>query len=225
MSSCAELYDEIENLNIKVTNFPLREKVALIGPEGYLAIDYSKIKTTAEEKAVLLEEIGHFCTYSFYSVDAPHRVWEKQEHRAMRYVFEKHYPPEMLAELMMRGQPEMWNLAEALDLPEPFVCRMVQFYFSVRGVDFDALADKIRKEREAKEPPQTTEKAPRAEPDDSLLDNILADLEALDEEMDQEREGRVLDDDNRRAVRITEKEKKSLREKYHAWMQDVINSF
>ncbi len=135
-----DVYNELETEGVEIVTTRFRNRTALISPDGLLAIDYSKIETEADEKEILLEEIGHFCTNAFYPIDAPNRQWEKQEGRAQRFVFEKYYPPECIAEAMRDGDCEPWVLAERFDLPERFVREMLMFYTQVKGVDFNNLA-------------------------------------------------------------------------------------
>lgn len=137
--SVADAYDEAEKQDIEIIPFPMKKRVALVRPDGLLAIDYSKIRSEAEEKAILLEEIGHFCTHAFYPPDAPFNVWERQEAKAARFIFEKYYPPESIAEAMKAGAGEPWEIAERLSLPERFVREMLQYYTEIRCVDFNDL--------------------------------------------------------------------------------------
>ncbi|MDL2214431.1 hypothetical protein LJB76_02580 [Clostridia bacterium OttesenSCG-928-O13] len=145
----ADVYVEAEKQNMEILPLPMKKRVALVRPDGLLAIDYSKIESEEQEKEVLLEEIAHFCTYAFYPQNAPYSVWEKQEQKAIRFIFEKYYPPESIAGAMKTGAREPWEVAEHLSLPEQFVHEMLQYYTDIRGVDFNELT---------KEPePDTTE--------------------------------------------------------------------
>lgn len=161
--SVADAYNEAEQYDLEVISMPMQSRTALVRPDGLLAIDYSRIESEAEEKAILLEEIGHFCTYAFYPPDAPFNVWEKQEGRARRFVFEKHYPPCAIAKQMEKGNTEPWQLADALDLPERFVREMLKFYIEVRQVDFTVFA-KLPKET--------------SEDEKAAVDALLCEIEA-----------------------------------------------
>lgn len=132
-------YKELDAQGVEVVPVRFKNRTALLSPDGVLALDSSKITSEADEKAVLLEEIGHFCTHAFYQPDAPNAVWEKQEYKALRYIFEKYYPPSLLAGLMRRGLSEPWQMAEELALPQSFVEQMLIFYRDVRAIDFNHI--------------------------------------------------------------------------------------
>lgn len=135
-----DAYRELERLGVKVAGIRFEKSVALADAEGYLLIDHSKIESQAQELEILLHEIGHFETASFYRQSTPYLERQKQEARAVRCVFEKYYPPAQLAALMANGHTEPWQIAEALGLPERFVGEMLQFYVEVRGISFNQLA-------------------------------------------------------------------------------------
>lgn len=145
---CVEAYQELEELGVTVGSLELEEFVALSKPEGFLAIDYSKIEGEAHELEVLLHEIGHFAAGAFYQTSTPLVTRERQEYKATRFVFEKYYPPEVIAEVMASGCAEPWKLADALNLPERFVREMLLFYTEARGIDFNVLVADVKK-REA----------------------------------------------------------------------------
>lgn len=138
------VYQDVADLGILVSPCEMEERTALIVPQGYLAIDYSKIKNRAQEKEVLMEEIGHFSMNAFYSPHANKKTWAKQEARAKRWVFEKYYPPDDIAILLSEFVTETWEIAEQLELPERFVVEMLSFYKEVRNIDFDALVTEIK---------------------------------------------------------------------------------
>lgn len=142
--SLSNIYGDAEDLGIEIVSRKMKERTALIGPEGYLSIDYSKIKTKAQEKEILMEEIGHFSVNAFYSPGATEETWARQEVRAKRWVFEKYYPPDDIAILLSEFVTETWEIAEQLELPERFVVEMLKFYKEVRNIDFDALVTKIK---------------------------------------------------------------------------------
>lgn len=137
-----KVYTEIDDAKMEVQPASFKSTVALCRPDGLLAIDYSKIESDEQEKAILLEEIGHFQTHAFYPPGSPHDVWEKQEQKAVRFVFEKYYPPQLLANILANGNTQYWEIAEALGLPEKFVKEMFVYYREVQNVDFDDLVGK-----------------------------------------------------------------------------------
>lgn len=142
MIDCKNAYDDLQDAGVEVVPTHFQSRRALLSPQGVLALDYSKIDSQDEELALLLEEIGHFATFAFYPENAPHEVWEKQEARAARYVFEKYFPPSLLASYMQQGHATPWQLAEHLNLPEDFIRKMLTFYQDVHGIDFNQLVQR-----------------------------------------------------------------------------------
>lgn len=157
-------YNKLAELGVKVGAVSFESTLALSGPEGYLAINYDMLENEAQELEVLLHEIGHFETGTFYQMDTPFADRAKQESKANRFVFEKYYPPEKLAALMDAGHQEPWQLAEELGLPERFVGEMLQFYQDARGVNFSKLAMAQRSEEPAPPPEPQPPPAPQPEP-------------------------------------------------------------
>lgn len=149
-----KVYAEIDDAKMEVQSASFKSTVALCRPDGLLAIDYSKIESDEQEKAILLEEIGHFQTYAFYPPGSPHDVWEKQEQKAIRFVFEKYYPPELLAGILAGGNAEYWEVAEALGLPQKFVKEMFVYYSEIRNINFDDMVGKQQALKPEQEEPK-----------------------------------------------------------------------
>lgn len=143
-SSLNDIYQEIDNdMDLEVIKFPMKSKRAMVRKDGLICVDYSKIETVSDEKEVLMEEIAHFETYSFYPLGAANSVWEKQEYRARKQIFEKRFPPEDIAILMAHGYVKTHEIAEQLEMPEPFVCEMLYYYKEIQNIDFSILIEKI----------------------------------------------------------------------------------
>lgn len=136
-NSLTSLYSEIENheeLELQVLRMNSRR--ALVRPDGLICVDYSQIKTTAQEKETLMEEIAHYETHAFYPVQANTLLWEKMEYRARTKMFLKYFPPEQIALLMAHGYVQPHELAEQLEMDIEFVIEMLQYYTQVKGIDF-----------------------------------------------------------------------------------------
>lgn len=141
MLTCDKAYQMLEELGVDIVQAPFTSRVAAIAPQGLLAINYSAIETQQQELAVLLEEIGHFETYAFYPKNASYDVWQKQENRAFRHVFERYYPPDIIVKGMRAGNTQLWELAEWLSLPERFVSEMLRYYTDICCINFNQLID------------------------------------------------------------------------------------
>lgn len=164
IKSSTDAYNELGDLGIKVSPAHMRNRVALIGPDGYLNIDYSKITSEKQELALLIEEIGHYGAYAFYTPNATIIDWAREEHRARRWAFEEYYSPAALAALMATTCPDVWQLAEHLNLPEPFLHEILYFYQQVRGVNFNALIEELTNNPPAPEEPVQDEPQQAAPP-------------------------------------------------------------
>lgn len=131
-------YGRLEEMGVEVFACPFAGQTALVHPDGFLALDPARLRTGAQEHAVLLHEEGHFATGTFYGLGSPFTLRQHQENIANRYVFEHYFPPERLLAAMRAGYTEPWQLAEHFDLPQDFVEEMLAYYTEARGVDFSA---------------------------------------------------------------------------------------
>ena len=96
------LYDIAEKENIKIYDYNIDDvDGAFINYEGInaIALNYKNIKTSAKEKCVLAEELGHYyydATYSPLCTDKT--IINKQEYRAKKWAIKTLIPPGKLAE-------------------------------------------------------------------------------------------------------------------------------
>ena len=96
------LYDIAEKENIKIYDYNIDDvNGAFINYEGInaIAMNYKNIKTSAKEKCVLAEELGHYyydATYSPLCTDTT--IINKQEFRAKKWAMKTLIPPAKLAE-------------------------------------------------------------------------------------------------------------------------------
>lgn len=133
-----QAYDRLEDMGVEVLTCPFADHTALVHPDGFLALNPARLRTGAQEHAVLLHEEGHFATGTFYGLNSPYTLRRQQENIANRYVFERYFPPERVLAAMRAGCTEPWQLAEYFDLPQDFVEEMLAYYTEARGVDFSA---------------------------------------------------------------------------------------
>lgn len=131
-------YDRLEDMGVDVMICPFAKAIAMVNPDGILAVNPARLRSGALEHAVLLHEEGHFATGTFYQLDSPYTLRQHQENVANRYVFEHYFPLERLLAAMDAGFTEPWQLAEYFDLPQSYVEEMLAYYAGARGVDFSA---------------------------------------------------------------------------------------
>lgn len=123
-----DLYSEVEASDIIVDNFPMRELVSAAFPENWIVLDTRKLKTSAEEKAVLAHEAGHCFTGSFYNMFSSFDFREKQEHKANAWAFKKLVPCAYLQAAVKNGLTEIWELADFFGVPCDFMHKAVEYW-------------------------------------------------------------------------------------------------
>ena len=106
------------------------ESLSIPLPNGTcaIAIDPSKIISTADAKAKLAHEMGHCCTGSFYNKYAACDVRQKHENRANRWAIQKLIPEEELDDAVANGCTDIFSLAEHFEVTEDFMRMAVCWY-------------------------------------------------------------------------------------------------
>lgn len=123
------LYDIAEKENIKIYNYNIDDvNGAFINYEGInaIAMNYKNIKTSAKEKCVLAEELGHYyydATYSPFCTDAS--IISKQEYRARKWAIKTLIPFKKLIE---KHSEYIYELADDFDITEDLVAFAYQYY-------------------------------------------------------------------------------------------------
>lgn len=122
-----EIYREAEEKGIEV-HFMRFEEIAAVSAPGHIAIDTDKLPTTAEETTAAAHELGHSCTGTYYSADAPAEERQKKENLAERYAIQRYLPREHLLSAIRSGMTEYWQLAEYFGFTEAFIRKAVCLY-------------------------------------------------------------------------------------------------
>lgn len=127
-----DLYAYAEDHNIRVDDLPLYPakamSIQLEDGTCAIAIDYSQITTTAEEKTMLGHEIAHCKTGSFYNPHSPCDVPQKHEHCADKWEVIELIPKDELDKAVSCGIIEIWELAEYFNVTEDFMRKAVCWY-------------------------------------------------------------------------------------------------
>lgn len=125
-----ELYSSIpEDTDIDYYIFNNCESLsAPVGDRFIIAIDPTKIKSTADEKLKVAHESEHCKSGTFYSPSTPYIVRRqcevKTEHRTIKTLV----PLDELKTALANGITEPWELAEYFGVPEPFLRQATAFY-------------------------------------------------------------------------------------------------
>lgn len=81
------LYEKIDESNIKVKNWKMKNTKARIINDCYscIFIDYSQIHSYVEEKELLAEEFGHYKYEAYYTLLDDQNFIDKQEYKAQKW--------------------------------------------------------------------------------------------------------------------------------------------
>lgn len=131
-----DLINEVEKEGIEVVemNFKGKSKGYYLG--NTVAIN-SKIKTTAEKKCTLIEEVGHAKTSSGNILDNRDVRNIKQEKRARRWGYEKLVGIVDLINAFNAGLHGRYEIAQYLNVTENFLQKSVDYYKEKYGIYFE----------------------------------------------------------------------------------------
>ena len=144
MTTLELLYNEALENDISVFDYPITKKAACLHNDGfkYIALNKSKIESSAEEKTLLAEELGHFATGSLYFVEATCNTplaklnREKCEAKAKRYAINKTISPKKIQEAINSGCVNEYEVAEFCEVPIDFL-RDTFEYYKRKGISFE----------------------------------------------------------------------------------------
>lgn len=127
-----EVYREIDRNDIDVYYFPMESNAKGIAlPDGSIAIDTDKIENDIEEKEVAYHECAHIKTGSFYNLNSPFDIKEKQEKRAWKETIITLVPLDEFTEAINSGITECWELAELFEVSEDLMQKAMEMYYNV----------------------------------------------------------------------------------------------
>lgn len=121
------LYDLAEKENIKIYNYNIDDvNGAFINYNNVnaIAINYKKIDSTAKEKCVLAEELGHYYYDATYSPLCSDKNYiSKQEYRAKKWAIKTLIPPSKI-----KNSTSIYDLAEELGVTEDIIMLAYNYY-------------------------------------------------------------------------------------------------
>jgi len=130
------LYQSLDDMGVEVFVCPLSRFKALASPDGYLGINPYVIDSRAEELEILMHEEAHFATNTFYQYDSAFTVRRHQEHVALRFAIEKHFPVSAIRRAIRQGNTELWELAEHFGVTDAYMADILQYYQDSKGITF-----------------------------------------------------------------------------------------
>ena len=114
MKQLEDIYKELEQYNIPVikVEFPVKKAGSISnGKDTIIAVDYSKIKDSKEEKRIIAEEKAHYEMGAFYPLNADKATIDRMEYRANKHVYHELIPYDELKAMCGKGM----SLAELSD--------------------------------------------------------------------------------------------------------------
>lgn len=127
------LYNVLEKENIYYSNHELKNSGGMIAhyeDVTAIVVDEAKTNTTISRNTVLIQELGHYYSGSYYKTNSPFDLVEKMEHKADKKAWEKFFPYEQIKELMHKGLTTVTQLAEYYDVEAPYMARCVNYYYN-----------------------------------------------------------------------------------------------
>jgi len=116
-----------EREKINIYNFKMSKKAKIIDYNGIsILMDYSQIHTDVEEKCCLAEEIAHYYTDSYYTLNSDQTFIDKQEYRANKWKCLVCVPLKSILDCFKNGITNLFDIAQELSV-EP---NMVEFAYN-----------------------------------------------------------------------------------------------
>ena len=92
------------------------------------------LTTSAEKSCILAEELGHYNTSSGIMMDLNDEDSRKQERRARMWAYNYMVGIHRLLEAYLAGCSSRYDIAEYLDVTEPFLQELIDNYRTVYGI-------------------------------------------------------------------------------------------
>lgn len=130
------LYQVIDNENIDVDNIKWtnsKARIFQIDNQYSIAIDYSKIDNSVEEKEIIAEELGHYYCNALYYLNSDKTLKDKCEYRAMKWAYSVLIPFQKLKEKIAQGL-DLYDLAEYFDVDCKYMIDCINFYTEKYGI-------------------------------------------------------------------------------------------
>ena len=139
MKELQEIYNELEKYNVPIINVNFAKKKAGIvsnGVDTVIAVDYSKIKNSKEEKRILAEEKAHYETGTLYPFNADKTIIDKLEYKANKRVYNELVPYEELKTMCEQGL-SIAELSDFFGVPIPDITTALFLYSNIENYKED----------------------------------------------------------------------------------------
>lgn len=130
------LYQVIDNENIDIDEIKwtnAKARIFQIDSNYSIALDYSKITNTLEEKEILAEELGHYYCNALYYLNSDKVLKDKCEYRAMKWAYSVLVPFHKLKEKIAQGL-DLYDLADYFEVDYKYMLDCINFYTEKYGI-------------------------------------------------------------------------------------------
>ncbi len=124
MRCLIDVYDKIFANNIELFAYEMtgNDAATIKYHDTYgIFADYRKFDSAETEFMALSHEYGHCKSGTTHKLCSPYQLIEQQENRANRAAIHEFLPYENLIDAISKGNTELWQIVEYLDIPEEFV--------------------------------------------------------------------------------------------------------
>ena len=122
--------EKIEVLNYNWSRSKAR--IFEIDNNYYIALNYSQIDNSIEEKEVFAEELGHYYCNALYHLDSDKIIKDKCEYRAMKWAYSVLIPLQKLKEKIIQGF-NLYDLADYFNVDCMYMSNCIKFYTEKYG--------------------------------------------------------------------------------------------
>lgn len=123
--------EKIDVLNYKWTN--TKARIFEIDNRYYIALDYTQINNSMEEKELLAEELGHYYCGALYYITSDKILVDKCELRAKKWAYSVLIPLKKLKEKIIQGF-NLYDLAEYFNVDYKYMYDCLNFYTEKYGI-------------------------------------------------------------------------------------------
>ncbi len=130
-----KLYDVIKKENIDIDTIKwtnAKARIFEIDNNYSIAIDYSQIENSMEERQILAEELGHYYCNALYCLNNNKLLKDKCEHKALKWAYSILVPYEKLKEKITQGL-DLYDLADYFNVDCKYMNDCILFYLSIYG--------------------------------------------------------------------------------------------
>jgi len=128
----ASLYDIIKRENIIYLNHELYQTRGMIvhyKDVTVIVVDESKIDSSTSMNTVLIQELGHYFSGSYYHAYSNYEVVTKAEIEADKKAWEVFFPYFKIKELMQNGLSSASQIANYFDVEVDYMARCLNYYY------------------------------------------------------------------------------------------------